>query len=266
MFKSIQDRIDNEIEKDGVVNHYRLMLFFLFCRFDGANRFEGKMYFKMRRYFARHLVNLLNGFMVSDWRGKMVLDVGGATGDFCDYISANTGARCVNLDPDADKISRTNFRPSIMGDALHLGIADKSFDVVLSRGVIEHCPRTGHRKFVQECFRVLKPGGMGYLTSSPWFAPWAGHQLAPFHYLPIKTACLLANLVYGTKYHYNSYAEADLYYLSFDGFRKMLREAGFEVKYVEDPLTRLDFLARIPIFRELLIQHMAFVVQRPLNS
>ena len=135
--------------------------------------------------------------------------------------------------------------------------------MLISRGVIEHVPLQGHGKFIQECFRILKPGGLGYLTSSPWFAPWAGHQLAPFHIFPVKIACFLTNIFFGKDYRYNSYAEAGLYYLSFRGFKKMLIDCGFKIVHVEDPISRLNFLTRIPILREMLVQHMAFVVKKP---
>jgi ubiquinone/menaquinone biosynthesis C-methylase UbiE len=266
LFGNIKENIDREIEKDGFLHHYKLMLFFLFNRYDNSHGFdeaEGEMYVKMRYYFARNLIKLLNKFVKDGLRDKTCLDVGGATGDFCNYISGHTGARCVNIDTDKNKILRANFQPSALGDGCDLNFEDNSFDIVVTRGVIEHVPVERHTNFINECFRVLKPGGIGYLTSSSWFAPWAGHQLAPFHLFPIRIACFLANFFYRKHYSYNSYAEAGLYYLSFRKFKAMLLDSGFKIQHVEDPVTRLDFLAKIPLLREVLVQHMAFVVKKP---
>lgn len=260
----IQDNIDEEIQKHDILSHYKLMLFFLFRRFEesGEDRYVGEKYAKMRHYFAEGIIDLMKKYYSLNLKDKTMIDVGGSTGDFCAYMAKRVGLKCVNIDPDENVINRANFQPSMIGSGTDIKFPDNKFDFVISRGVIEHVPIEYHKKFLQECFRVMKPNGFGYLTSSPWYAPWAGHQLAPFHIFPIKTACFLTNLFFGKKYNYSSYADADLYYLSYRGFKKMCTDVGFEIIYREDPITRLNFLTCIPLLREVLVQHMAFVVRK----
>ena len=31
--------------------------------------------------------------------------------------------------------------------------------------------------------RVTRPGGVVYLSFTPWLSPWGGHETAPWHYL-----------------------------------------------------------------------------------
>lgn len=51
----------------------------------------------------------------------------------------------------------------IIGDAMSLGIADDTFDVVLCTEVLEHLPEP--QRGVDEMFRVLRPGGTLLLTT-----------------------------------------------------------------------------------------------------
>lgn len=52
------------------------------------------------------------------------------------------------------------------GDFTHTRFADASFDVAFSVSVIEHGVRLA--PFLEECFRVLKPGGRLFLTADYW--------------------------------------------------------------------------------------------------
>jgi ubiquinone/menaquinone biosynthesis C-methylase UbiE len=242
------------------------MIYFLFNRFEDDNRFEGAKYAKMRHYFANRLIRLFKRFFRDDLSDATLLDVGGASGDFCHYFNEKAGMKCVNIDPDEQKIARASHSPSYVASGVNIPFDAHSFDFVISRGVIEHVPIGDHQKFINECYRVLKPGGIAYISSSPWLAPWAGHQLAPFHIFPIRIACFLTNFFFRKKYAYTSYAEADLYYLSFRGFKKMCEKAGFVIEYREDPVTKIDFLNYIPLVREVFVQHMAFLMRKPLTA
>lgn len=207
-FDNIQNNIDEEIQKNDILTYYKLMAFFLFRKFaisdnkrpaHGAEH-EGEMYLKMRHYFAEGIIKLLKTYSDSDLTDKTLIDVGGATGDFCAYMTKRLKIKCLNSDLDIEKINDANFQPSVLGSGADIKQSDNKFDFVISCGVIEHVPIDQHEKFISECFRVMKPNGIGYLTSSPWYAPWARHQLSSFHIFPIKIAYLLTNLFFKKQY------------------------------------------------------------------
>lgn len=52
------------------------------------------------------------------------------------------------------------------GDFTQMRFPDSSFDLAFSISVIEHGVRLA--PFLEECFRVLKPGGLLYLTADYW--------------------------------------------------------------------------------------------------
>jgi len=72
----------------------------------------------------------------------------------CDYIGLNHSAE--NADPD------------LVGDALNLPIKSDTVHIVFTTQVIEHVPEP--QKMIDECFRVLKPGGSLVLTG-PFYWP-----------------------------------------------------------------------------------------------
>ena len=54
-------------------------------------------------------------------------------------------------------------------DGQNLSFDDYSFDLVISLNVLEHVPNPV--KYLQECFRVLRPGGWGFFS---WYPLWSG--------------------------------------------------------------------------------------------
>jgi ubiquinone/menaquinone biosynthesis C-methylase UbiE len=76
--------------------------------------------------------------------------------------------RIVGLDVSSMRVARLaelalpKVEP-IVGDSPRLPFADSSIDVVFSHQVIEHVPDDG--AFVREISRVLKPGGISFVTS-----------------------------------------------------------------------------------------------------
>ena len=62
----------------------------------------------------------------------------------------------------------------LRADGHHLPFLDASFDMVLSHAVIEHVADA--TLYLQECARVLKPGGFMYLSTAPYLS-FAGAHL-----------------------------------------------------------------------------------------
>jgi SAM-dependent methyltransferase len=139
----------------------------------------------MLRYFPR--LNL---------SGQRVLDIGcGYGGKAAFYLQAKP--RCViGVEPCASALVRANqsmpqfcngTRPAfVAGRGEQLSFADNSFDLVLSDNVFEHVQDLG--AVLNECFRVLRPGGKLCAVFPPYYGPQAHHldfltTLPGLHYL-----------------------------------------------------------------------------------
>jgi SAM-dependent methyltransferase len=114
--------------------------------------------------------------------GVTVLDVGGGPGYFADAFRG-AGATYVGLEPDAGElVARGEPAPGTLrasGEALPVRSA--AVDVCYSSNVLEHVrhPWTMGAEMV----RVTRPGGTVFLSFTPWWSPWGGHETAPWHYL-----------------------------------------------------------------------------------
>jgi SAM-dependent methyltransferase len=91
---------------------------------------------------------------------RIVLDVGCGNKPYADlfvdclYFGANYSA--------------DNASPDIVADAMRLPIASQAIDLVFCSQVIEHVPQPW--RLVEECHRVLKPGG-SLVLSAPFYWP-----------------------------------------------------------------------------------------------
>lgn len=61
----------------------------------------------------------------------------------------------------------------VQGNAETLPFRERSFDVVFSHSVIEHVASA--TRYLAECRRVLKPGGILYLSTAPWLSLAGAH-------------------------------------------------------------------------------------------
>ena len=114
--------------------------------------------------------------------GAAVLDVGGGPGYFADAFRA-AGARYVGLEPDVGEMSARGevTAGSVRGSGEQLPIRDAAVDVCYSSNVLEHVGSPW--QMAAEMVRVTRPGGTVFLSFTPWWSPWGGHETAPWHYL-----------------------------------------------------------------------------------
>ena len=75
----------------------------------------------------------------------------------------------------------------VQGDGISLPFKDAYFDIVLSHSVIEHVKLP--EGYLSECFRVLRPGGILFLSTPPYYSS-AGSHLARLK-IPIPYQLLL---------------------------------------------------------------------------
>lgn len=109
-----------------------------------------------------HLLRLVD---FDGQRGKKVLDVGcGAGVDAVRFARAGAQVTAVDIAPAAIDLATRNFEYQklsaelAVADGEHLPFPDSSFDYVFAHGVVQYT--TGAQALVNECRRVLRPGGV----------------------------------------------------------------------------------------------------------
>jgi SAM-dependent methyltransferase len=125
-------------------------------------------------------VRQLSGF--TPLSGRIVLDVGGGPGYFSDAFRV-AGARYLGVDPDVGELSARGEPGTgmIRASGTKLPVQTGSVDICYSSNVLEHVAEPG--AMLAEMVRVTKPGGTVFVSFTPWFSPWGGHETAPWHYL-----------------------------------------------------------------------------------
>ncbi|MGS2612923.1 class I SAM-dependent methyltransferase [Micromonospora sp. LZ34] len=132
------------------------------------------------RLLADDSVRQVGGY--ADLAGRVVLDVGGGPGYFAAAFRA-AGARYVGLDPDVGEFSAGGELVSgmVRGSGTSLPIGPSTVDICFSSNVLEHVAQP--TLMLDEMVRVTKPGGVVFVSFTPWLSPWGGHETSPWHYL-----------------------------------------------------------------------------------
>ena len=115
-----------------------------------------KVMYKLERRFITHFIK----------RGS-VLDVGCSGGFFLnEFPPENWKRRGVDIDPKAAAYAGKRFGiNAISGDFPSIDFKKEKFDLVILRGVIEHC--VDPVSYLKKCAQVLRPRGMLYISASP---------------------------------------------------------------------------------------------------
>src|SRR5207247_7214064 len=116
------------------------------------------------QYHFEKLHHLLELVPFDGCRGKSVLEVGcGAGVDLARFARGGASVTGVDLAVSAIELARANFEQQGLtgtfhvADGGHLPFPDNSFDLVYAHGVVQYT--ADPRRLVEECRRVLKPGG-----------------------------------------------------------------------------------------------------------
>jgi SAM-dependent methyltransferase len=129
---------------------------------------------------ARAAVDLDRSF--GPLAGQEILDIGCGPGYYTRALRAR-GAQILPMDYSEEELRLYGEPPEgwIVGDAMHLPLADASLDGVFASNMLEHTPEP--QRVITEMERVLRPGGWAYLSWTNWFSPWGGHDMTPYHLL-----------------------------------------------------------------------------------
>jgi 2-polyprenyl-3-methyl-5-hydroxy-6-metoxy-1,4-benzoquinol methylase len=182
----------------------------------------------------------------------------------------------------------------VQGDGARLPFRGAAFDVVLSHSVIEHV--TSAQAYLRECHRVLRPGGVLYLSTAPYLSLAGAHLprlLVPvplhilvgrrlafraFRLLARRAPWLLqepkeANTFIALAEQGKSKQDDLLQRVTVRRLQAWVREAGFRVvredrhvtgffrRVLPAPARRL--LERAPLARDVMIGHIQCVLVKP---
>jgi SAM-dependent methyltransferase len=116
------------------------------------------------QYHFEKLHHLLRLIDFDSYRGRRVLDVGcGAGTDLVRFARGGALVSGVDISEAAIALARSNVAQQgidadlRVADGEHLPYDDATFDLVFAHGVVQYTP--DGRALVDECRRVLKPGG-----------------------------------------------------------------------------------------------------------
>ncbi|MCY4726192.1 class I SAM-dependent methyltransferase [Nocardioides sp. STR2] len=192
--------------------------------------------------------------------GTTLLDVGGGPGYFADAF-ARAGATYFSIDVDSDLADESGRSRRVVGTGAQLPFRDEAFDVVYSSNVLEHVSEPW--TVAEEMLRVLRPGGMAFISYTVWFGPWGGHETAPWHFLGGHRARRRYRRKFGTEPK-NRFGETLFAVTVRDGMRWADGQHPMEVV---DLTARYNprwahFLLRVPILREVLTWNLAIVIRK----
>ena len=238
---------------------YKKLIYFLKKRFSPGIAHEYRTFFA--HIFYSDIISVstkLNNDILRK-HNKLLLDVGGARGEFCKVLKENYDLNCINVDADKKGII---FSPTVIAVGQNLPFKNETFNIILCRGLLEHAPLEMREQILAEIRRVLKKDGICRIVIPPWFNPHAGHQIKPFHILPFRLAVYLTRHIIRYDVKAKSLNDLELHPITFRHMSNLLKNIGFKIINCHDELLRNHFLTRIPIMREFMIPSVAFNVHK----
>ncbi|MFN6560661.1 MAG: class I SAM-dependent methyltransferase [Nostoc sp. ChiSLP01] len=113
-----------------------------------------------------------------EFRPRKILDMGCSVGhSTLPYVDAYPDAEVHAIDIGAPMLRYAHARAESLGkrvhfsqqNAEHTNFADESFDLVVSHILLHEIPPPAVRKVMQECYRLLAPGGMMLHVEAPLY-------------------------------------------------------------------------------------------------
>ncbi|RMF59513.1 MAG: class I SAM-dependent methyltransferase [Calditrichaeota bacterium] len=182
-----------------------------------ARILEGELKIFVGRTLVRIFDQFLNGGQ------KRILEGGCGFGAWCEWF-AQRGHRIVGIEYDENIVQRAKqFKADVaveLGDITDLNYPDNHFDAYISLGVIEHFEK-GPQKALQEAYRILKPGGLAFVTT-PYVT-----LLRRLVSHPVRSLYFLIRKLRGQKNYFWEYR------FTKKELRRFLEEAGFEIIHTD---------------------------------
>lgn len=221
-------------------------------------------------YEAKHhdvgmaFLELGNLFPGIEWqiRGKKVLDIGCGEGMETLAISMLGASSVHGIDIHIDEARHRRVLCQVRGDvkfsvmdATNMSFQTGEFDAVVTCGSFEHF--LDPLAVLSECMRVVKPGGLIYLTSGVWAHPYGAHMNF-FTNVPWIQYLFSERTIMTVRKKYRSdgamrfgNVPGGLNKVGIASFRKMVKQLGLEVNDLRlNAVKGLTSLTRIPYVNE----------------
>jgi 2-polyprenyl-3-methyl-5-hydroxy-6-metoxy-1,4-benzoquinol methylase len=197
-------------------------------------------------YFRSKLLPRLAVFIEKPWAACRVLDLGAGSGGASVALAAE-GAEVVGIERDqeglglrlarlraAERAVRVGY---LRADARRLPLASESFDMVFCNQVVEHVP--GYEVLLAEAHRVLKPGGICFVSTGNRLWIIEGHSFLPFaNWMPRQMAGFYVKVL--RRRRWGDFW--DVWPLCSWQLRRQLKRAGFQIEASADHFVSDEFL------------------------
>lgn len=197
-----------------------------------------------------------------DVNGARVLEVGCGFGATASLLREQ-GADVIAIDIELERArhARQDGVQAAVSDANALQFKDNTLDLILSINVLEHLEQP--RRFVDEAYRCLRPGGYLYLAWTNWLSPMGGHDFMPFHYLGprlgYRLACKLRKRERFIQVPYET-----IWPTHIGPTLRLLNERGFRIlRMTPRYFPSLSFVCRVPVLREFLTVNCQLLLGKP---
>lgn len=205
-------------------------------------------------------------------RGRRVLDLGCGLGGYTVALQGR-GAWVVSLDLSPASLAAlpAGVRP-VCADAERPPFADGSFDLVFCASLIEHVAHPA--RMLSEIQRILRDGGLCYLSFPPFYSVRGGHQFAPYHLLGERFATWAFRTTRARKlaeWQKQFVAEGGMYGAAYKGFglhkvtiktvRRWLAQTDLETVGLSTRFSPIN-TAAWPVIGEFFTWHAEFLLRK----
>jgi SAM-dependent methyltransferase len=200
-------------------------------------------------------------------RGADVLDFGSGYG-YQTMAIAKLGAKSVtgveiNQELLAAAIARA---ASTEAGVRFSSTIDGSYDLIYSQNSFEHF--LDPDQICSDLRAHLRPGGRIYITfAPPWLAPYGAH-MRYFTHLPWVQLLFTESVVMAVRSNYRkdqakTYTACGLGKMTIERFEQTIKRTGLQVEVCRyDCVRGMNFLAGVPMLRELFINRVSCVLKR----
>lgn len=226
-------------------------------------------YREFQAFQARLLIQYLEEHGVR-LAGRSLLDLGSGLGGYSRELAA-AGARVIAVDLSHPRVAEPAVR-RVRASAAAVPLRDASVDLVFCASLIEHVPHP--ETILAEIERVLRPGGVAYVSFPPYYSPLGGHEFAPFHYLGERMALRLRRRRHVPAWvqdiypvHEDAAGFSDLfsgwglYRMTVRKFRRLLRSSELRCLDMSTRYLPVSFI-RWPWVGEVLTWHAQFLLAK----
>jgi len=227
-------------------------------RFIGREQGDWTNYLKFQKFQAEEIIKEISkrGLKLSNMK---VLEIGAGKGGYSQIFKKYSNEFVMSDFKDSfilNKDSNLNFKKVDINQKFPF--ENNEFDFIFSCSLIEHIKHP--ENMLVESKRVLKPDGFLYLSFPPFYSPFGGHNVKPFHLFGEKIAIKITNFLKNKDYtNYDIFwGDFGLYKRTIKSVKKLLLNYGFGI---EDMWTRFSFLntSKILFLNEFLTWHVCFL-------